>query len=90
LRRNRIIGSVHWRSLSDLFVIAGPVPAIHVLVAAARTWMPGTGLRQGFDQATTRRLAEALAKAARPGMTAFIYQAPFHGSPRRPLALAGN
>jgi len=31
--------------------------------------MPGTRLRQGSDVAKSRRLAEALAKAARPGMT---------------------
>jgi hypothetical protein len=35
----------------------------------AKTWMPSTRLRQGFDEATSGRLAEALAKAARPGMT---------------------
>jgi len=31
--------------------------------------MPGTRLRQGFDEATSGGHAEALAKAARPGMT---------------------
>jgi hypothetical protein len=30
------------------FVMAGLAPAIHVFVAAAKTWMPGTRLRKGF------------------------------------------
>jgi hypothetical protein len=34
--------------------------------------MPVTRLRQGFDVATSGRPAEALAKAARPGMTRHV------------------
>ena len=32
-------------------VMAGLVPAIHVLLAAAQTWMPGTGLQPGRPKA---------------------------------------
>jgi len=51
--------------------MAGLVPAIHVYktLTASKTWMPGTRLRQGYAGPLARSAAEALAKAARPGMT---------------------
>src|SRR5437660_1276691 len=59
-----------------LVVMAGLDPAIHafLLQRGRRTWMPGTRLRQGFDEATSGRLAEALAKAASPGMTKNLFK----------------
>ena len=36
------------------FVMAGLVPAIHVLLAAAQKWMPGTGLQPGPAKGRTR------------------------------------
>jgi len=55
--------------------MVGLVPAIHVFVSEKRkTWMPGSRLRQGFAGRQHRSAAEALAKAASPGMTNFEHR----------------
>ena len=51
-------------------VIAGLDPAIHLLRKAVFSrWMPGSRLRQGYAGPIAHSAAEALAKAASPGMT---------------------
>jgi hypothetical protein len=48
----------------------GLVPGIHAFLdVAAKTWMAGTRLRQGFAGPQSHLAGEALAKTASPGMT---------------------
>jgi hypothetical protein len=62
-------GSLALTSPGISFVMAGFIPAIHVFPAGeARTWMPGTHLREA-STGYWSQADEALAEAASPGMT---------------------
>jgi hypothetical protein len=46
---------------------------------AAKTWMPGTRLRQGFAGQRSHTAGVAFAKTARPGMTSETEELDFMG-----------